>query len=445
MSTLHDRLAELAADAPAGGPDPELWERGRRYGRRRRAAVAVLLVAGLVALVSGRLVVASWQPVEIAPAGSTHGLRLPDRLFHPDPWAAGLDDVDPIGPLAAVVGAPRAHWDSLSDDSDIAGVNADGEYVFLDLEGQVGDHVALSPDGRHLAYWYASGEVEVPASASEAPADGVAVLDTVSGEVERRPVDSRLGLMPEALGWAGDRLWAGLWPYDELSANFAGSTMTSVLVWDVASGRQDELDPEGLATVGGLPAWGDQLVDLRGDRIVTIAPDGQRRTVARVEGRNESPAYIDPSGTRVAVLRDTDRRGEDTNRFEPVAVGSLGSGPDEAVELVDLPGDRVARIAGWRSDHELVTYSHGDGEAPVYEVVDVLTGEREELVRAPAQSWGPGERIAGEALAAPVLEAPEPPDLHDPRLLLALGVGGGLAAVTLAVAGLVLWRRRVRP
>jgi hypothetical protein len=45
MDTLHDRLAELAADAPTGGaPAAELWGRGKRAHRLRAAAVAAALV-----------------------------------------------------------------------------------------------------------------------------------------------------------------------------------------------------------------------------------------------------------------------------------------------------------------------------------------------------------------------------------------------------------------
>ena len=54
MSTLHDRLADLAGEAPHPSADPDLWDRGRRYGRRRRVgrgldrlvAVAARSVAG---------------------------------------------------------------------------------------------------------------------------------------------------------------------------------------------------------------------------------------------------------------------------------------------------------------------------------------------------------------------------------------------------------------
>lgn len=446
MSTLHDRLADLAAragdDPAAGVPAGELWTRGRRYGRSRRAGAAVLVVAAVVALVAGRIVVAAVQPIEIAPAGSAAELRLPDRLFVPDPWTPDTDEVGPIGPLVAIVGAPRARWGSLAEHADLAGVDGAGEYAFLALDDRTGDDLALSPDGRHLAYWYAEDAADVPGAATEKPADGVAVLDTVAGTTERYAVDSPLGLMPDRMTWAGERLWAPLWHYDDVNDQSASSDLASVLVWDLGTGERAETSRDGLAVVGELTAWDGDLVDLRGDRLVRVSPDGERRVVARLgDAELDAPAYVDPSGTRVAVLRNTDPDGAASNRPEPVAVGILGSGG--TVELADLPGGRVDRIVGWRSDHELVTYRFGEGGV-LYEVVDVLTGAREQLVELPAESSAPNELVAADALAAPVFAAPEPPDLRDPRLVLAAGAGTGLAAIALGLVGLALWRRRVR-
>ena len=54
MSTLHERLGDLAGSAPVPPPDPDLWDRARRYHRRRRvgtAAVAAACVLAVVALV----------------------------------------------------------------------------------------------------------------------------------------------------------------------------------------------------------------------------------------------------------------------------------------------------------------------------------------------------------------------------------------------------------
>lgn len=38
MTSLHDRLADLAEDAPVGAPTPDLWTAGVRRGRKVRAA-----------------------------------------------------------------------------------------------------------------------------------------------------------------------------------------------------------------------------------------------------------------------------------------------------------------------------------------------------------------------------------------------------------------------
>ncbi|MFI2706715.1 hypothetical protein ACH5WX_04140, partial [Nocardioides sp. CER28] len=51
MSTLHERLAELAEDAPVGGALPEdLWDRGRRIARRRRLGTATIAAVACLAL-----------------------------------------------------------------------------------------------------------------------------------------------------------------------------------------------------------------------------------------------------------------------------------------------------------------------------------------------------------------------------------------------------------
>src|SRR6478735_5287012 len=107
MTTLHDRLADLAEDAPPGGPAPDLWDRGRRYHRRRRVGtlvisiVVVVLLAGLATMSWSR---SRFEPIPAAPAAGS--LRLPDQFFLPSPRTPAADD--PIGPLVAVFESPRA-------------------------------------------------------------------------------------------------------------------------------------------------------------------------------------------------------------------------------------------------------------------------------------------------------------------------------------------------
>lgn len=449
MSTLPDRLADLAGTAPTEGPAgataPELWDRGRRYGRRRRAGSAALALGLVVGLATGVLALAPGRESGIQPAGESAGLRLPDRLFHPSPWAPGTDGTGPIGPLVAVLGAERASWSGSSNG--VAGVTPAGEYAFLDLEDRADDRLALSADGRHLAYWYTDPErpelADGDASGSVA-AVGVAVLDTVSGEVLRHPVETRLGLMPMPLAWAGRLLWVPVWQYDERSSGEgsarASSRLRQVLGWDVATGEVVEHEGRGvLAQIGDAPVWGERLVGLRQRDVLAVDSAGRRERVARLREPVEGPPAIDPSGSWLAVLGDTDPTGESSDGAEPVRVARMPEQPGGTLTLTTLAGPRVDRLVGWRSERELVTQRYASGGS-VYESVDVETGARTTLLTPPAQTWTPSELIAADALAAPLLDAPAPPSRRDPRVLLVAGLGLAL----LAAAGGLTWRRRVR-
>lgn len=452
MSTLHDRLARLADEADdASPPPPDLWARGRRYGRRRTAGAVALVLAGLVALGTGVAALAPVGPEPVQPAQERAALRLPDRLHHPDPWTPGTDETGPIGPLVAVLGAERTSWSGSR--SGVAAVGADGTYAFLDLAGRVGDgadgpesEMALSADGRHLAYWYAdAGDPRTEVDATEV-ATGVAVLDTVTGETVRRPAeDAPLGLDPQPLLWTGDVLWVSWWPYDEIGANGADASASSVLqevvAWDVASGEQTSHAGRGIVTrVLGATSWADRFVTVRQRAVTLVDAAGRTEVVGRVTDRVDGPPQVDPSGTRVAFLADTDPAGEASDAAEPVLVGRLPDRPGDEIALTAVPGEPVDRVLGWRSDREVVTLRYTPRGAR-YESVDVGSGERTLLLTPPAEPWSPTAQIAADALAAPSYDAPAPPGRVDPRALLA----GGLAlAVLTALVGLVLGRRRVR-
>ena len=101
MDTLHDRLAELADDAPTGGvPAAELWARGRRAHRVRVAGVAAaLLVVGVVGTGIGvRLADGGAAASDPEPVG-TIDISLPIEY----PGTKELPDLgDTPGPLAAI-------------------------------------------------------------------------------------------------------------------------------------------------------------------------------------------------------------------------------------------------------------------------------------------------------------------------------------------------------
>ena len=100
MDTLHDRLSDLADDAPTGGaPAPELWARGKRAHRLRAAALAAtLLVVGAVGTDMGvRLADGDGRSGPASPG--TVGIALPIEY----PVGKGLPDLgDTPGPLAAI-------------------------------------------------------------------------------------------------------------------------------------------------------------------------------------------------------------------------------------------------------------------------------------------------------------------------------------------------------
>ena len=84
MTTLHDRLADLAASAPlepAGAEGAALWDRGRRLHRLRRTGTAVVASAAVLALVGlGSMAwLRSPSAVEPLPADSPGG--VPDRVY----------------------------------------------------------------------------------------------------------------------------------------------------------------------------------------------------------------------------------------------------------------------------------------------------------------------------------------------------------------------------
>ena len=148
MTTLEDRLADLADDAPAGEATPGLWERGLSLHRRRRRGTIAIAAAAVVAL--SVLGVASWRMADADPAPAEPGsdLRLPDRFFTPSKWLPGTDDEGPIGPLVAVAATERA-----GAAYGMAAVSTTGEYRFLDLPSRAVDNtggsaeVSLSADG----------------------------------------------------------------------------------------------------------------------------------------------------------------------------------------------------------------------------------------------------------------------------------------------------------
>lgn len=163
METLRDRLAELADDAPTGGaPAGELWARGRRAKRLRAAALAatVLVVGAVGTGVGVRLADGDDRSAGPAPAGPVE-IALPIEY----PVGEKLPDLgDTPGRLAAVWIAPGVSGGA----PEAVGLVAEtGTFGTLPIDLPADDPqwpqnvVALSPDGRRIAYPSPAGELTV--------------------------------------------------------------------------------------------------------------------------------------------------------------------------------------------------------------------------------------------------------------------------------------------
>lgn len=171
MDTLRDRLADLADDAPTGGaPSAELWARGKRAHRLRTAALAAtLLVVGAVGTDIGvRLADGNGDGSGTGPVSpGTVGIALPIEY----PVGEQLPDLgNAPGPLTATwvdrVGGGAPEVVGLVAETGTFGtlpINVSATYY------EASDaYLALSPDGRRIAYEPRTG--------------GLVVRDLVSGE-----------------------------------------------------------------------------------------------------------------------------------------------------------------------------------------------------------------------------------------------------------------------
>ncbi len=436
MTTLHDRLADLADSAPQALPEPDLWGRGRRYGRRRRIGTAVIVAVTLVLLgvVVGVSELRSRSTV--APASPSSEPALPTRIVHPNVWLDGTDDAGPLGQLAAIYETPRGGWTGAS--YGVVGIAAStGEYRFLDLPDRAGEAVTLAPDGRRVAYWY-TGETRLsPNSDSGEPIAGVAVYDTSSGEVTRLPVATDHGLSPRTLVWVdADRLvlayshWMG-GQGDDLESRSSADGGPGLLLWAPATPGEPQALPERWGTdVRATDRAGHLLVMPDARQVFVDVDDPAAMTAGARDGSYMAgDLAVSPSGS-VAWPKGN----KHPNHLTVVPSGG-------AAYVVPNSGRTFAGVAWIDEAHVAVTRSVGRGRRVALVRVDVRTGESSVLVVYPSRAWGPQVDLATDLLAVPPVERPLPPDPMSPRLVTLLGV----IVVLTGGWGFLLWRRRVRP
>lgn len=436
MSTLHERLGDLAGSAPAPPPDPNLWDRARRYHRRRRvgtAAVAAACVLAVVALVG----LDSWQrSPSIEPAAPGAQPALPARFFEPSPWLPGTDG-EPMGTLAAVVGAERRSFTSLAAVEAVVAVSATtGEYRFLDLPDDahdLGSGPVLSPDGTRVAYWLTGATSGTPQTSGgqSLPVVGIGVWDAETGEVTRHEVETEHGLAPYDLLWADPTRLVVRWGRyrvgdDAAAADQGGSTdRVGQRVWQVG-------DPDGPVPIGV-----DAFLDTSNGRGRVLLSGSRRPVLDLVTGERAGPqvkaksllhvSALSPDGTAVAYPRGN------RNPGRLVVVTEAGvSDP--------LVGDRVWAAVGWLDD-DTVAFVTRDTDQATIETISLSTGERADLIEAGAGFQPAPGNLATDLLGVQPRDFPEPARPWNPQV-----VAGFVGfAVLVALMCLWGWRRRARP
>ncbi|MFT3871993.1 MAG: hypothetical protein QM714_04990 [Nocardioides sp.] len=449
---LKDRLVDLTDELTDVRPPVGLWDREvRRRRRARRDTIAVILVAVLA--VAGVLT-GSWRASrQVAPVSPTGKTFLPDELFTPSKWLPGTDEGGELGPLIAAYPTSRGSW--WGSRPGVVGVSAaTGEYRFLDLPDLADADIALSPDGRQVAYWLRGGSSAAPNDRHLDTVTGIAVYDTSTGEVRRSPVATDHGLSPNTVFFAdASTLVAsfGQWRggYDDPPMEQASAADATPLVWrldestPVETGLHSSLDTNPAARAGRFWAGSrhSPLVDLTRVSGPTYRKLRLPYTPIGTIG-STSMGALTLDARRLAVMASQRQPDRMPNAVTVYHIPPTPKPCCEAGHVV--PNSRGTwAVIGWIDDqHVAIMRNQGRyediSESGALFSTDERTGESTQLVSMSRLGEGLNWIWALDLLGSPTGQGVEPPRPWDPRL-----VAGGIAGI-LMVSGLAVWLLRRR-
>ena len=425
MDELGGALRTLArrAEVSSAAEPAQLWSRGRARVRRRRAAAVAAVV--LVAFFGVGIAAAGPEPHLVSPASSPRSPGIPAGVEDPPGWLPTGN----VGPLS-VLGVGRRHGQER-----LFGISAStGRYRFLDAGDRIpGTPVALSPDGRKVAYWAGSGGV----------ATTLTTLDTVHGTKSGLDggAQTKLGLQPGPLTWLDDR--TVLLRFGQRHQR-GSSVVVAASSWQTETYQPDGRGPSTLALDPNSAFWyrgrdGRLLVpvptpDPEGTAPLSFVGHDRSLNVLGTEFQLPSGGYrsVTRSGDTVVAIGYTS--GHDRESLLAGTVPASGG----VTPLHDVGDLRPGTLLGWHSDHTvlLTGWQHTQTGRPSLFEVDVVTGTVHRVGDA-GDDADVLVAVAGDLLEKP-LAAPSPPRGLDP-VLVRSAAGGVLA---LAVAGFVWWRRR---
>ncbi len=205
MNGLNDELQRIADRAPVVVIDAGTWKRGRS-SRRRRLVAGIAATAAVVAVLGGTLT--ALTSTSNAPIAGSTGGALPARL-----WGLPGDEVvTPQDDLAiGTVSAAYVATDDQGDGRVVAVTADDGRYHVITLDpdftgfdnNAAAQPLALSPDGRSLAYSYAG---PTPAAGRPTPT-GIRIVDLASGTERTVPLAGGQGILVGRMTWSPDGSW----------------------------------------------------------------------------------------------------------------------------------------------------------------------------------------------------------------------------------------------
>lgn len=289
MSTdeLRRELDRIAETAPSADVPHDTWTRARRSVVRDRVAVAAAGFAVVATVAAG----VTWLPDRLdPPVADSSALGVPDHLyFVPNRMSERDSDDgswlrDEVEDAVTGIEVGAAAWVTYTGLPVVVDAS-DGDYHLLDLPDFAGNNeafaralgtpvVALSPDGRQLAYGYA---VFGPDSDTEPIPSGVRVIDLGTGKLREIPVEGAAGTAVSRIDWSPNGSWLafagwqhGTWTSETMGTASGDTADTGPVVGRVSPGATEAetrpitsddgglaVDDQGTVTwfAGGLKAW----------------------------------------------------------------------------------------------------------------------------------------------------------------------------------------------